>query len=436
MLGVIGVGAFLFFVKFESDGPELEVSGLSPVVGKRFSFVVKARDPKSGLKEVKVFVSQGKKRVLLKEESFPVTLLKGSEVKSLEWKVEVRPLELGLKEGEAKVEVFARDASWQHAFKGNLSKKFYSVRLDLTPPRVSLVTRSVYIVRGGSALVLYRLEEEPKTSGVWVNQNFFRGIHLKEGVYGVIVGVPVTDRSLKRLSVYVEDEAGNSLEIPLPHRFYNRKYPSYRMRISDAFLSRKMPEFISRYPEAQKEDLLKTFVWVNETLREKNNAEIKRLVSGYLSSEFFVSGAMKALPRSAKKSDFGEFREYYYRGRKVSEAWHLGLDLASVAGSPVPAAEKGRVIFADYLGIYGNTVIIDHGMGLFTLYAHLANFEVSVGELVERGRIIGYTDTTGLAGGDHLHFSVIVQGIFVNPIEWIDPRWVKSRIIAPLSLYR
>ena len=107
-----------------------------------------------------------------------------------------------------------------------------------------------------------------------------------------------------------------------------------------------------------------------------------------------------------------------------------------MARSPVPAAASGKVVFADYLGIYGNTVILDHGLGLYTLYAHLAGIEVQVGQEVSAGETIGHTDTTGLAGGDHLHFSVLVQGVFVTPIEWFDPRWVKGRILGPLEAYR
>ena len=432
---LVAGGSFLFLVKFESQAPEVRVSGLPEVAGRKWSFTVYAQDARSGLREIEVGLIQGKTQTLLKKESFPVTLLTGSKVKEKSWSFEVEPLKLGLTEGEALVWVRVRDASWREGLKGNFTEKRVKIRLDLTPPRVTLLRGTIYIARGGSALVLYKLNENPTKSGVFLNGHFFRGYPLKEGVYAALVALSVEDKTIRRFGVYAEDKAGNSLELPVNYYLQKRRYPSFKMRISEGFLSRKMPEFISRYPEAQKASLVETFIWVNQTLRSENNQRIVEITSRTSEVPFSLKGAMLPLPRAAKRSDFGEFRTYYYQGRKISSAWHLGLDLASVAGSPVPAAADGRVVFADYLGIYGNTIIIDHGLGLYTLYAHLAGVEVSQGTEVTRGQIIGHTDTTGLAGGDHLHFSVIVQGVFVNPIEWLDPHWVKVRILEPLKPY-
>ena len=435
VLMLVAGGSFLFLVKFEAHSPEVQVSGLPETAGRKFSFTVYAKDVRSGLREIEVALIQGESRVLLKRESFPVTFLKGSKVKEKSWPFEVEPLKLGLREGEAYLLVKVRDASWREGLKGNLTEKRLKIKLDLTPPRVTLLSGTVYIARGGSALVLYKLNEQPSKSGIIVNDHFFMGYPLKNGVYAGLVALPVEDKNVRRFVIYAEDKAGNALEIPVNYYLQKRHYTSFKMRISDGFLSRKMPEFISRYPEAQKASLIETFIWVNQTLRSENNQKIVKITSRASENTFTLKGAMLPLPHSAKRSDFGEFRTYYYKGRKVSSAWHLGLDLASVARSPVPAAADGRVVFADYLGIYGNTVIIDHGLGLYTLYAHLAGLEISPGADVKRGQIIGHTDTTGLAGGDHLHFSVIVQGVFVNPIEWLDPHWVKVRILDPLKPY-
>jgi len=104
--------------------------------------------------------------------------------------------------------------------------------------------------------------------------------------------------------------------------------------------------------------------------------------------------------------------------------------LASTARSPVPAANSGVVVFADDLGIYGKTVIIDHGMSLFSLYGHLSELGVQKGDVVAQGDAVGRTGTTGLAGGDHLHYAMMVSGVFVDPLEWFDDRWIQDHIEA------
>ncbi|MBX6422182.1 M23 family metallopeptidase [Thermosulfurimonas sp. F29] len=436
LLALCGAAVFVFFVKLESHPPVIEVKGLPKLAGRKLTFTVRAEDRHSGLRELSVYLVQGRKKILLKELGWPVSFLRGSRVHSREISFSVSPVEKGLSEGPAVLVVSAADASWRNRLRGNLSVKRVPFTLDLTPPRVTVLSRTVYLAPGGSALVLYRVGEKPARTGVLLNDRFFRGYPLKQGAYAALVALPVTEKVVRKFVVLAEDGAGNRLELPVSYYLKRRRFPRVRMRLSDRFLNFKMPEFISRYPEAQKNDLLGTFIWVNETLRRRNNKTIAEITSRPSEAPFRISGALRALPHAAKRADFGEFRTYYYRGRKVSRAWHLGLDLASVARSPVPAAAPGRVVFADYLGIYGNTVILDHGLGLYTLYAHLAGIEVQVGEEVSAGQTIGHTDTTGLAGGDHLHFSVLVQGVFVTPIEWLDPRWVRTRILDPLKDYR
>jgi len=112
---------------------------------------------------------------------------------------------------------------------------------------------------------------------------------------------------------------------------------------------------------------------------------------------------------------------------------HLGIDLASTRKADVKAAAKGIVIFTDYLGIYGNMVMIDHGQGVFSLYSHLSQINVSPDDNVDKMSVIGLTGTTGMAGGDHLHFSVLVNGVFVTPKEWWDQHWIDVTIEDPLT---
>ena len=138
------------------------------------------------------------------------------------------------------------------------------------------------------------------------------------------------------------------------------------------------------------------------------------------------------MARSSRQAGFGDHRTYYYHNKEIDKQVHLGIDLASVRHAGVEAANTGVVVFADYLGIYGNTVILDHGEGIFTLYSHMSHIDVAVNDKVEKGARLGLTGSTGMAGGDHLHFSVLINGIFVNPVEWWDEQWLKLNILSYL----
>jgi murein DD-endopeptidase MepM/ murein hydrolase activator NlpD len=132
--------------------------------------------------------------------------------------------------------------------------------------------------------------------------------------------------------------------------------------------------------------------------------------------------------RSSRKASFADHRTYFYQGNEIDKQVHLGIDLASTRRAEIKAANRGKVIFADYLGIYGNTVILDHGQGIFSLYSHLSEIKTSVDEIKEKGIVIGLSGTSGMAGGDHLHFSILVNGLFVNPVEWWDQQWISLNI--------
>ena len=147
----------------------------------------------------------------------------------------------------------------------------------------------------------------------------------------------------------------------------------------------------------------------------------------------YWQGAFGRLPGSATRSGFGDRRTYFYQGQKIDQQFHLGVDLASLSQSPIPAANKGKIVFADRLGIYGKTIIIDHGFGLFSMYSHLSGFDRHVDQMVSKGEIIGRTGNTGLAGGDHLHFSVLVNDVFVNPLEWWDATWIIHNVTGKIK---
>jgi murein DD-endopeptidase MepM/ murein hydrolase activator NlpD len=178
--------------------------------------------------------------------------------------------------------------------------------------------------------------------------------------------------------------------------------------------------------------LIEQFLAVNDILR-KANYKIIYDACGETDTEIHWVGPFARLPNSARRAGFADHREYLYDGKVVGESTHLGIDLASTAHAPVPAANSGRVALAEYVGIYGNTVVLDHGFGLFSMYGHLSRINVEPDQVVSKNDIIGNTGATGLAVGDHLHFSIMVAGIFVNPVEWWDPNWIRNNITVKLE---
>jgi murein DD-endopeptidase MepM/ murein hydrolase activator NlpD len=174
------------------------------------------------------------------------------------------------------------------------------------------------------------------------------------------------------------------------------------------------------------------FVAVNSRLRKENEARIAQ-ITGKSTPQMHWQGAFVQLSNSKVEANFADERTYTYNGEIIDKAYHLGYDLSVTKRYPVEAANNGTVAFAGDLGIYGNTVILDHGMGLFTLYSHLSAIDVKEGDAVKQRAILGRTGETGLAGGDHLHYGVYLHGVAVLPVEWWDPKWIKDNIQPKLD---
>jgi murein DD-endopeptidase MepM/ murein hydrolase activator NlpD len=204
------------------------------------------------------------------------------------------------------------------------------------------------------------------------------------------------------------------------------------MNISDHFLKKVLPYF-SFYPFDENATPVDKFLKINKDLRKENTQAFHEL-GKQTGPVRLWEGTWLRLKNAATMARFGDRRIYYYHGKEVDKETHMGVDLASIAHSKVPAANNGKVIFADRMGIYGGTVVLDHGQGLASSYSHLSKIDVAVGDTVRKGDVVGETGQTGLAGGDHLHFAVMVSGIFVNPVEWWDSHWINDNITRKLAL--
>tara|TARA_B100001013_G_scaffold260940_1_gene163721 strand:- start:416 stop:1051 length:636 start_codon:yes stop_codon:yes gene_type:complete len=208
--------------------------------------------------------------------------------------------------------------------------------------------------------------------------------------------------------------------------------------VSDSFLRQVVPDIVARSDEFRTlplppdADLLAQYLAINGGLRRLNRERLIALAAE-TATERLWDGPFRQLGNSQVESGFADHRTYVHDGQEVDQQIHLGFDLAATANVPVLASNAGRVVWADYLGIYGNCVIIDHGMGLQSLYAHLASIAVDTGDAVALGDELGLSGTTGLAGGDHLHFAILLHGWPVTPMEWWDPHWIEDRITRKLK---
>jgi murein DD-endopeptidase MepM/ murein hydrolase activator NlpD len=228
----------------------------------------------------------------------------------------------------------------------------------------------------------------------------------------------------------VGDVAGNFSASRLAFVPVNVNFRRDTINITDAFLLTKMPELQHLTPNAGTP--LEQYLNINREIRVANEKTLLELKAKTADAVLW-NGPFIHLPRASERARFGDFRTYTYQGQKIDEQTHMGLDLASLPHADIPAANDGIVIFTEFLGIYGNTVIVDHGQGLMSLYSHMSRTSVSVGEVVRKGQILGQTGTTGLAVGDHLHFGMLMQGLEVQPLEWLDPKWIRDNITGRMK---
>jgi murein DD-endopeptidase MepM/ murein hydrolase activator NlpD len=306
----------------------------------------------------------------------------------------------------------------------------------LRPPALSLLSTQHYVAQGGSGVVVYRVSETAIRDGIRAGSWFFPGTPLPGATGGerfALFGVPWDQVDASAIRLIASDEAGNTSEVAFVDRFFQRPPTSDRLEIKDDFLQRVVPEIMAQTPGlVDRGDLLQNYLEINRELRKRNALELVALAQSS-KRRFLWKESFLPLHNAKVMSSFADQRTYSHAGSEIDHQTHLGFDLAATARTPVPAANDGVVVLARYFGIYGNTVVLDHGFGLMTIYSHLSSIEVKEGATVARGATIGLTGKTGLAGGDHLHYGVLLAGLPVNPVEWWDGHWIKDRIANKLG---
>lgn len=423
LLGGLIAGGIYLRPRFESQPPQVRLAPDADVIGTA-PLEISVTDAGAGLKSLSIML--GETSIAAEQFASPVA----------EKKVSVALAKLpGIKEGPATLRVVARDASLWGWFKGNQTVLQKQIALDLTPPTLELIADDRYINFGGAGAIVYRTSADAATSGVRVGKHFFPGFpgQIKDKPEHLLVffAHPYDTPPGTRAVLVSTDKAGNTRETPLVYELKDVKYRKSTITLTDSFLQNTVSA-LARDPAARQGSPKELFVAVNRNLRKENEDRIT-LVTKKASPSILWQGAFSQLSNSKVEANFADLRTYVYKGEAIDSAYHVGYDLSVTKRYPVEAANSGTVVLAEDLGIYGNTVILDHGLGLFTLYSHLSAIDVKPGDRIDKKQILGRTGETGLAGGDHLHYGVYLHGVAVLPVEWWDGKWINDNIAPKLE---
>jgi hypothetical protein len=428
---------WFFSVIFEGEKPRVALEPMPEYLSGVQKFALNIEDLKRGLKWLKVSVNQEGRELTVLDQRFPFKgLLNREGAHHFREEVVIDPLSLNLAQGRVDLNVNVWDYAKRNGGNGNMTLLQHRMIVDTIPPSLKTTSRMNNINLGGACLLVYQASSDAEQTGVFVNELFFPGFAVGEkaskGSYVCFFALPFDSGENTPIYLWAKDQAANTSTASFYHHIRRKGFRKDTINITDGFLRRLLPYF-SFYSFAPGDTEIQKFLKINNGLRNESHERLIR-VTQQTSPEKLWDGPWLRLPNAATMARFADHRIYYYRGEKIDEKDHLGMDLASLANSPVPAANHGRVLFAERNGIYGLTVVIDHGLGVSSVYGHLSKIEVKEGQEVRKGDKIGYTGHTGLAGGDHLHFGMMVWGVPVNPIEWWDGHWIQDNIARKLAL--
>lgn len=427
---VVAAGTLAGFVYFsplfEKNAPEIEFKS-NVYWNMKDKLEIDIND-ESGIKYYKVIFKDGQKELILD------TKILNEPKKVLNLKLNSPELDMFFKSKSVDIIVEAVDSSKWNLLEGNKSVKTFTLNVDRKKPLTSVVSNSFAIRRGGSALVVVKVEDE-NLKDAYISFNDEKRFELipfyKENYYVSLIAWPVLIKDFKIVNLIASDKANNKSVTKVPLYIRGLKSKNSKIRIKDSFIQNVSVKVLEQSGKDIPNDLIEIFRKQNDMVRAENIAKIEEVSKKYMNKDFisdFKINTFKRLKNAATAGYFGQKRAYYHNDRKIHEAWHLGVDWASVKKADIYTRNAGTVIFNEYLGIYGNTIIIDHLLGLQTLYAHTSSSNVQLGQEVNANEKIGNTGVSGAVLGDHLHFGVLVQGVEVNPLEWMDKNWIKTRI--------
>jgi murein DD-endopeptidase MepM/ murein hydrolase activator NlpD len=439
---IVVVAAWLWAGR--AEGPRLEIRQPDKLIGQATTLELLVETPGGRFSRVDVAVEQG-------GQTFPVFTLDQPQQSTVKQETADRLYVMrqvgkrdipALQPGPARIVVrAARPVMFGLRQAGSETSRDVQVRLE--PPRVAVLSTLHYVNHGGAEFVVYRATPPDVESAVRVGDRTYpgfpasgAGIKADESTRVAFFALLHDQDLTTPVFLYARDPAGNEATVPLDHRPFPKPFARSRIEIDDGFLRRVVPAIAATTPDmalsTAPEHLLASFLRINGELRRRNAQTIAEQAAKS-SSEMFWKDAFQPLGNASVEARFADNRTYTYQGKEIDRQVHLGFDLAVTERIPVLAANRGVVLHAGDLGIYGNSVILDHGLGVQSLYAHLSSIDVKPGEPVDKGRPLGRSGMTGLAGGDHLHFTMLVGGQAVNPVEWWDPKWMQDRVLRKIA---
>jgi len=427
----VGGGYIYLSPAFEQNKPQI-IAPNSIYWNLKSTIKIDLKD-ESGIKYYKIIFRDGQKNIVLNQEVL-------TDVKK-DLSIEVTPpkLDMFYKGVDTSLEIEVVDNSKWNLLEGNKAVRSIDVKIDTKKPIANVLDNSRYIQRGGSAVVVVKVKDANlKEAYISFNdEKKFKLIpYYKEDYYVALIAWPIAFEEFNRVNLIAIDKADNKTITKVPLYIQKKRIKVDNINLSESFIKNISASVLEQSFEQIPEDPKDIFLYSNQDLRAKNIQTIEKAVEKHLDNQFiekFKINSFDRLRGSKTVAGYGERRHYYLNGEKINEAWHLGIDWASIKKAPVRVSNDGVVIFNSYLGLYGNTLIVDHGMGLASLYAHTSSQSVKVGDQVSTNQKIANTGATGAVFGDHLHFGILVQGVEVNPIEWMDKHWIKVRITDVLN---
>jgi murein DD-endopeptidase MepM/ murein hydrolase activator NlpD len=433
------VGAGAWFWAGRGEGPQIDIRQPTKYVGQATTAELIVTSPDGQFSRVDVALEQGGKSLPVFNLAQPGDAVRQEAADKL---YIIRPIGKialpDLQPGKATLTVrAARPVLYGYRQLESTATRDVEVRLQ--PPQVAVLSTFHYINHGGAEFAVFRATPADVEAGVRVGDRTYpafpgAAVGIKDPAVRVAFFALLPDQDLRTpMQVYARDGAGNEAVASMDHMPFPKPFQRSRITIDDRFLQHVVPQIAAANPGKQYSttDQLNSFLKINGDLRRENNQYLEELAAK-TAPQMLWRGPFKPLTNAAVEARFADNRTYVYQGKDVDQQVHLGFDLAVTAMVPVTAAHNGRVVHASDLGIYGNCVVIDHGLGVQSLYAHLSSIDVKVGDEVKMGEVLGRSGTTGLAAGDHLHFTILVNGNAVNPVEWWDPKWNEDRVLRKI----
>ncbi len=426
LLAILGTFSLFFF----STVPVISAPAVT-ALGQATPITLRISDP-HGVRRLAAYVEQNGMRYAVWEQSQPARRFRWSRhvpdaTVSFTAGAKSTPQ---LKDGKAELIIEATS----NDFRARTSRVSREVTVITRPPQVSVDADQHYLYQGMADLVSFQVSGYYSDAGVSVAGRTFRSWPMPDGKPGLfsLFAVPWDAPAGVAPEVYASAPGGNNATGAMAVSYPKKEQPKYRTRdlqLDDKFLQKVVTELD---PNGSG-DLITRFLKINGEMRRANNQTLSDL-SKETEPRFLWSQPFQQQPNSKVESNFADVRNYIYQGKKVDQQVHLGYDLSVTQHVGVQAANDGKVVWAGPLGIYGNCVVLDHGYGLQTIYGHMSEIDVHKGDMVKRGQVMGKSGQTGLAGGDHIHFSMQLDGVQIDPKEWWDAHWIKDHIAKRVAL--